>query len=163
MLRFHYFVVVGLFAATLAVEVQGSTECCVTCQGATYCACGVETACGSCCVGICCDWPGSESNQEVGFHLTLKVGSSDEELLKVLEGQEIPVPTLNEDGYFLRVNWLTALREEISVALYKRRHFLWMSFDRKVDEIVVQDGWEVSVGDEPRRLGPLAVTAVSHS
>jgi hypothetical protein len=30
------------------------TECCITCQDVTYCACLVQTTCGRCCCGDCC-------------------------------------------------------------------------------------------------------------
>lgn len=35
---------------------QYPRECCITCNGVIYCACAVETVCGSCCVFFCCNW-----------------------------------------------------------------------------------------------------------
>lgn len=35
---------------------QRPRECCITCNGVTFCSCGVETSCGSCCLGFCCNF-----------------------------------------------------------------------------------------------------------
>lgn len=37
-------------------EQMTAKQCCVYCDGWKFCACGVDTSCGSCCQGWCCDF-----------------------------------------------------------------------------------------------------------
>ncbi|MEK6408524.1 MAG: hypothetical protein AABN34_16470 [Acidobacteriota bacterium] len=39
----------------LRPQYEAAGTCCVTCDGMKTCACSVETTCGSCCIGVCCN------------------------------------------------------------------------------------------------------------
>lgn len=143
--------------------------CCVTCAGATFCGCGVETACGSCCLGPCCGGGLAEAlpTRETQFNIDLAINNKNRSTYVIRPSDELHLDYPDESGEpltrIIRADWVDRHKRFIRVQFLEPKRIFFYSYLTTIRTIDLEDEWQAESLSQAISIDNLKVFGISSS